>query len=53
MRAIACGNACAAFEFGAKVNLCVVVGYCIVDRLLWDPYNESTDLKNQVDDYRR
>jgi len=53
VRAIARGKARSAFEFGAKVSLSVVDGYCRVDRLSWDPYNESTDLKNQIDDYRK
>ena len=53
VRAIARGKARAAFEFGAKVSLSVVDGYCRVDRLSWDPYNESTDLKDQIDDYRK
>lgn len=53
VRAIARGKARAAFEFGAKVSLSVVGGYCRVDRLSWDPYNESTDMKSQIEDYRK
>jgi hypothetical protein len=52
VRAIARGKARSAFEFGAKVSLSVVNGYCRVDRLSWDPYNESTDLKDQIEDYK-
>ena len=52
VRAIARGKARAAFEFGAKVSLGVVDGYCRVDRLSWDPYNESTDLSNQIEEYK-
>jgi hypothetical protein len=53
VRAIARGKARAAFEFGAKVSLGVVNGFCRVDRLSWDPYNESTDLQSQIEDYRK
>lgn len=53
VRAIARGKARAAFEFGAKVSLSVVDGYCRVDHLSWDPYNESTDLKTQIEAYRQ
>jgi len=52
VRAIARGKARAAYEFGAKVSLSVVDGYCRVDRLSWDPYNESTDLQTQIEQYK-
>lgn len=53
VRAIARGKARAAYEFGAKLSLSVVGGYCRVDRLSWDPYNESADLKGQIADYKK
>lgn len=53
VRAIARRKACAAFEFGSKVSLGVVNGYCRVERLSWDPYNEGTDLKSQIEGYRK
>ena len=52
VRAIARGKARAMYEFGAKVSLSVVEGFCRVDRLSWDPYNESTDLQTQIEQYK-
>jgi len=39
-------------EFGSKINLSEVGGFSRVDRLSWDAYNESTDLKLQVENFR-
>jgi hypothetical protein len=39
-------------EFGAKLSVSVVDGYCYLDRLSWDNYNESADLIAQVERYR-
>jgi hypothetical protein len=39
-------------EFGAKINVSEVNGFCRIDRLNWDAYNESTDVKMQVERFR-
>ena len=38
-------------EFGAKISASVVDGFAFVDRIRWDAYNESGDLKEQVEKY--
>ncbi len=54
VRPIARGKARAAFEFGAKVSASVTEhGMMYVDRLQWESYNESEDLKMQVEKYRQ
>lgn len=40
-------------EFGAKLSLSVVDGFSFVDRLSWDNYNESLDLVEQIERYKR
>jgi hypothetical protein len=39
-------------EFGAKLSVSVVEGFCYVERLSWDNYNESADLSQQMERYR-
>lgn len=39
-------------EFGAKINASEVNGFCRIDRFSWDAYNESTDLKVQVENFK-
>jgi len=39
-------------EFGSKINVSEVNGFCRVDRLSWDAYNESKDLELQVENFR-
>lgn len=36
-------------EFGSKINISEVNGFCRIDRLSWDAYNESVDAKIQVE----
>jgi transposase, IS5 family len=52
VRAIARGKARGMYEFGAKVTVSLVEGLARVERLSWDNYNESTDLKAQIEEYR-
>ena len=53
VRAIARGKARGAFEFGAKLSVAVVPHRMVyIDRLSWEPYNESEDLIPQVEKYR-
>jgi len=47
------GKAKSPVEFGAKVSISVVDGFSFVERIGWDPYNESCDLIEQVEQYRR
>ena len=39
-------------EFGAKISVSLVDGFSFVDRISWDNYNESTELKRQIERYR-
>ncbi len=52
MRPIKRGKAGAATEFGAKISVSAVDGYCFLDRLNWNAYNESADLIEQAQAYR-
>ena len=38
-------------EFGAKINLSEVNGFCRIDRLNWEAYNESIGIQLQVYNY--
>ncbi len=46
------GKLSAPVEFGAKISVSVVQGFCFVDRLSWDNYNESGDLKGQIETFK-
>jgi len=52
VRPIKRGKAGASTEFGAKISASLVDGYCFLDRLDWDNYNESGDLISQIDAYK-
>lgn len=53
VRPIKRGKAGAATEFGAKISASLVDGQCFVDRISWDAYNESGDLIEQIESYRK
>ena len=53
VRPIKRGKAGASTEFGAKISASLVDGYCFLDRLDWDNYNESGDLISQVYAYKK
>lgn len=53
VRPIKRGKAGRETEFGAKLSVSVVGGFSFVDRLSWNHYNESLDLKEQIERYRR
>jgi len=53
VRPIVRGKAGAKVEFGAKVSLSLIDGISFVDRISWEAYNESSDLKTQVERYRK
>ena len=52
VRPIKRGKAGASTEFGAKISVSLVDGFTFVDRINWDNYNESGDLKSQIKAYR-
>lgn len=39
-------------EFGSKINVSEVGGFCRIDKLSWDAFNESTNMKQQVENYK-
>jgi hypothetical protein len=49
---IARGKARMLYEFGAKLSVSLVDGLTEVHRLSWEPYNESQDLKDQIEGYK-
>ena len=51
VRPIVRGKAKANTEFGAKINLSEVEGFSRIDRLNWEAYNESEDVKLQVENF--
>ena len=53
VRPIVRGKAGRPVEFGAKLSLSLVDGVSFVDRISWDAYNESMDLVQQIEAFRR
>jgi hypothetical protein len=53
VRPIVCGKARAAVEFGAKISVSVQNGFAFLQRISWDPYNESEDLIPQAKKYKQ
>ena len=53
VRPIKRGKAGSDTEFGPKISVSLVGGYGFVDRTSWDNFNESGDLKDQVEAYKR
>ena len=51
-RPIVRGKAGKSTEFGAKISLSLSGGFCFIDRLSWDNYNESKDLSLQIEKYK-
>ena len=51
VRPIVRGKARAPVEFGAKISVSKVGRFAFLDRLSWDSYNESADLKPVVEKY--
>jgi IS5 family transposase len=52
VRPIMRGKAAVDVEFGAKVSISLVDGFTFVDRISWEPYNESRCFIDQVERYR-
>jgi IS5 family transposase len=53
IRPIVRGKAGKNVEFGAKLSASCFEGYVFLDRMSWDNFNESGDLKAQVEAYHR
>ena len=53
VRPIVRGKASTQTDFGAKLSASVNEDGCVtLDRLSWEAYNESGDLKDQIEKYR-
>lgn len=52
IRPIVRGKAGKPTEFGAKISVSVIDGFSYLDRHEWEAYNESTDVKTQVESYK-
>jgi hypothetical protein len=52
IRPIVRGKAGKPVEFGAKFSASCIDGYIFLDRISWDNFNESGDLKAQIEAYR-
>jgi hypothetical protein len=48
IRPIIRGKAGKPVEFGAKISASYFEGYVFLDRISWDNFNESRDLKSQI-----
>ena len=53
IRPLVRGKAGKSVEFGAKLSASCFEGYVFLDRISWDNFNESGDLKAQVEAYYR
>jgi IS5 family transposase len=53
IRPIVRGKAGKSVEFGAKLSASCFEGYVFLDRISWDNFNESGDLKAQVEAYHK
>jgi len=53
VRPIVRGKDKAQVEFGAKLGVSIQNGYARINTLNWEAYNESSDLKKQVEAYRK
>lgn len=51
VRPIIRGKAGKDVEFGAKVSVSLVNGFSYVHKIAWDAYNESSDLRRQIESY--
>ncbi|WP_016870657.1 transposase, partial [Fischerella muscicola] len=52
IRPIVRGKAGKSVEFGAKLSASYFNGYVFLDHISWDNFNESADLKTQVESYK-
>jgi transposase, IS5 family len=47
------GKAGSPVEFGSKIGVCIHNGLTYLDRLSWDSYNETEDLKISANNYKK
>ncbi len=52
VRPIVRGKARNSTEFGAKLSVSCIEGYVFLDRISWNNYNESRDLKTQIENFK-
>ncbi|TLM97902.1 MAG: transposase, partial [Actinobacteria bacterium] len=52
VRPIVRGKAGASVEFGAKVAISLENGYCRIEKLSWDPFNEANTLIESLESYK-
>lgn len=52
IRPIIRGKAGSSVEFGAKLSASCFEGYVFLDHISWDNFNESGDLKSQIEAYK-
>ena len=52
IRPIIRGKAAKMVEFGAKLSASYFDGYVFLDRISWNNFNESTDLKTQIESFK-
>jgi IS5 family transposase len=53
VRPIVRGKAGTPVEFGAKLAISYVAGFCFIDHLDWEAFNEALDLPQQVEAYKQ
>ena len=53
VRPIVRGKVSKPTEFGAKLSVSMIEGIALVDRISWSAFNESQDLKGQIESYKR
>lgn len=53
VRPIVRGKAAAPVEFGAKISLSLIDGFSRIEELRWDNYNESVDLQEHIERYKK
>ena len=53
VRPIVRGKAGANVEFGAKIGVSIVEGYNFIDHHSWEAYNESSDMRLQIELYQK
>jgi transposase, IS5 family len=53
VRPIVRGKDKAQVEFGSKLGVSLQNGYARINKLSWEAYNESTELKEQVEEYKK
>ena len=52
VRPIVRGKAAHNVEFGSKINVSLINGFCFLDELSWDAFNEGTHLMAYIEGYK-